>query len=153
MITLTGCDNENDNKKASDEFGIDLSDAIISKSIDTHGGFLGDGITYMEFKFDHAVEVEKELKENKSWMPLPLSDNLQVVVYGDDDNKSLVQSFDKEVPAIPEVSEGYYYFKDRHSESTDSSDDSKIFKRNSFNFDIFIYDTAEHIMYFFQLDT
>ena len=48
---------------------------------------------------------------------------------------------------------GYYFFEDRHSESKDSADDSEMFYRNSYNFSIAVYDTDNHIFYYFELDT
>jgi len=73
-------------------------------------------------------------------------------VYGDEKYESLVD-IDENISQIPEMSSGYYYFKDRHSESKDSSDDTYLFSRSSFNFDIILYDIDEHILYIFQLDT
>ncbi len=150
---LAACEGDSENISLK-ELGIDISEGQLTHYIDTHGSF-GDGNTYIQIKFrgDNANTVEKELKENENWIQLPLTSNLHTAVYGDEYSKSFVLSFDKEIPAMPEISNGYYYFKDRNSESTDSSDDTDLFSRYSFNFDIILYDTDEHILYIFKLDT
>jgi len=56
-------------------------------------------------------------------------------------------------PAIPEVDNGYYYFRDRHYQSTDPTDDSGVLGRASYNFTIAIYDTDSKILYYMELDT
>ncbi len=81
-----------------------------------------------------------------------MTNNLQTAVYGNENFISLLNISD-EIPSIPEITNGYYYFKDRHRDSTDNSDDTNLLGRNSFNFDIIIYDTEEDILYIFQLDT
>lgn len=151
---LAGCGIEDEEHIGLKELGIDKSKGSLSHSIDTHGS-LGDGSTYIEieFKGKNADTVEDELKSNKYWKPLPLSLCLNAAVYGNENMSSLVTSFDDGIPAIPDISNGYYYFKDRHSESTDSTDDSELFNRYSFNFDILLYDTDTHILYIYQLDT
>lgn len=150
---LTGCGDDSEDIYDS-ELGIDMSSGQITKSIDTHGS-LGEGSTYIQVEFygEDADTLENELKENDIWRKLPLSNNLRIAVYGDKNNMSLAQSFDEGIPAIPEISHGYYFFKDRHSDSLDSSDDLYLFSRYSFNFDILLFDSDEHIMYIFQFDT
>ena len=54
---------------------------------------------------------------------------------------------------MPAIDNGYYMFKDRHSESKDSRDDSELFDRNSYNFSIAIYDCDTDKMYYFEFDT
>jgi hypothetical protein len=151
---IAGCGIEDVEHIGLKELGIDKSKGSLSNNIDTHGS-LGDGCTYteIEFKCENADTVEDELKSNKHWKQLPLSLILNAAVYGNENMNSLVTSFDEGIPAIPDISNGYYYFKDRHSESTDSTDDSELFNRSSFNFDILLYDMDTHILYIFQLDT
>ncbi len=44
-------------------------------------------------------------------------------------------------PSFPEVEQGYYYFRDRHSQSQDPTDDSELFGRGSWNFILAVYDS------------
>ena len=48
---------------------------------------------------------------------------------------------------------GYWYFVDRNSENGDSSSDSEIFNRNSFNITVALYDLDENILYYLEFDT
>ncbi len=45
------------------------------------------------------------------------------------------------------------YYSDRHSESRNEKDDAELFNRMSFNFTIAIYDTDNHVLYYYELDT
>ena len=47
---------------------------------------------------------------------------------------------DTRSPAVPEITNGYYFFLDRHSQSTDPHDDTNVLSRASFNLTIAIYD-------------
>lgn len=93
---------------------------------------------------------------NEGWNKLPLTDNLNVVVYGkespseslgpyvtDDDGKTI----------FPVVENGYYFFMDRHSESKGINDDTNILNRYPFNFTIAIYDTDNQTIYYCEFDT
>lgn len=149
LYLLTGCTKDS---VVNYKLGVDLSGGNIIKNTDTHGGFHGDGITFeqIEFKGKRAEEVETAIQDSEMWRSLPLSDTLEIAVYGNRYYQSLVNAYDE---VIPRITEGYYYFHDRHSESTDSEDESDLFHRGSFNFDIAIYDLVEHILYFYRLDT
>ena len=54
---------------------------------------------------------------------------------------------------IPEIKDGYYYFLDRHQESTDEKDSSKINERASYNFTLALYDNETKKIYYYELDT
>ena len=56
-------------------------------------------------------------------------------------------------PVIPEVENGYYYFLDRHSQSTNPKYDSGVLGRASYNFTIAIYDEDRQTLYYAELDT
>ena len=54
---------------------------------------------------------------------------------------------------IPNITKGYYYFLDRHSESTNKKSAENINNRASYNFTLGIYDNVNKILYFYELDT
>ena len=54
---------------------------------------------------------------------------------------------------MPKVENGYYIFEDNQLEGTDSSDDSELLNRSSFNFKIAVYDCDADRMYYFEFDT
>ena len=131
---------------------LDVTNGEILYFNDTHGGFLGDGECYAEVKFSNN-SVSDIIKNE--WQKLPLTNNLNTVIYGGEVETEFgpgtVLSFvdDK----IPKVKNGYYYFEDRHSDSTNKKDDTDIFNRYSYNFTVAIYDLDTHTLYFYALDT
>ena len=54
---------------------------------------------------------------------------------------------------IPKIENGYYFFFDRHSESINKYDDSKINDRSSYNFTIALLDKNTNTIYYYRLDT
>lgn len=130
-------------------FGFSKDDFIVVDEADSHGGFHGDGSYYLIL--DCSENREKAVENIKGWKQLPLSSNLQLIMYGDESGAYGYNL--AEVAKIPEVTNGYYYFCDRHSESTDSSDDTNLFARASFNFTLAIYDSDADRMYYFEFDT
>lgn len=131
---------------------LDITNGEILYFNDTHGGFLGDGECYAEVKIlDNSVSD----KIKNEWHKLPLTDNLNTVIYGGEVETEFgpgtVLSFvdDK----IPVIKNGYYYFEDRHSDSKNKKDDTDIFDRYSYNFTVAIYDLDTHTLYFYALDT
>ena len=114
---------------------------------DTHGGFHGDGTFYLTLDCSQNKEVAMELVN--SWNAFPLSQNLQTILYGSETRSSLLA----EETNFPEIKNGYYYFCDRHSESTDASDDTNLFSRASYNFTLMIYDSETDRLYYVEFDT
>lgn len=114
---------------------------------DTHGGFHGDGTYSLALDCSQNKEVAMQLI--KSWNAFPLSENLQTILYGSDARSSLLA----EESNIPEITNGYYYFCDRHSESTDACDDTNLFSRASYNFTVMIYDSNTDRLYYIEFDT
>jgi len=130
--------------------GIDCSRGIANTYIETHGGFLGDGDTFIEMQFLNE-DFEKRICETEGWKEIPLTENLEIVIHG-------ISNEEREWEAriageIPTIKKGYYYFVDRHYESVDKYDDSEIFNRSSYNYTIAIYDADMMILYYCEEDT
>ena len=68
----------------SDALNIDVSAGEIKTFTDTHGGFLGDGTYYLILDCSERKEQATELI--KDWKPLPLTENLQLIMYGGEKN-------------------------------------------------------------------
>lgn len=114
----------NSKKDIEHTLGVDLSSATILQSLDSHGGFHGDGDTYVKMTFaaDEGKTFEKELEKNVAWSKFPLTDNLNIVVYGKKSVSGSVAPLvanDNGEAYFPSVDNGYYFFLDRHSDSTD----------------------------------
>ena len=125
--------------ETTEHFGFAKKDFTVVEEIDTHGGFHGDGSYYLIL--DCSDNKDKALEKVKNWNKLPLSENLNNIMYGN----SLTEE-----THLPIIENGYYMFKDRQ---TDSTDDSAIFDKASYNFSIAIYDSDTDKMYYFDFDT
>ncbi len=162
ILILSGCAiNKGTNKYINKKIGIDISKCKIEKDKDTHGGFLGDG-----YYIVIANCEQKPLAEIKEWKKLPLSQNLQLIMYGGTKDDSTYLYNLAEESGIPEIKNGYYYFYDRvdgeyfKDKNTDTEkkiedrhSDSEIFNRYSYNFTLALYDEDNNKFYYYEFDT
>jgi hypothetical protein len=158
IIVLTACTSKDNVRYLSKVLGINMSGGKIVEYTDTHGGFHGDGDTYIKVEFDDkaSMAIVDELSNNPSWSVLPLSDNLHAAVYGEkyESSRGGYLVHDAEYKSIiPRIEIGYYYFYDRNSESKNVKDDTELFNRHSYNFTIAIYDAINQELYYYELDT
>lgn len=137
--------------ETTERFGFAIRDFSVVEQLDTHGGFHGDGSYYLIL--DCSDNKEKALGILEKWNKLPLSQNLNLIMYGGEKDGVNYGYKLAEEAKIPMVENGYYIFEDRSAESKDSTDDSELFDRGSFNFSIAIYDCDTHKMYYFEFDT
>lgn len=133
----------------------DLSDALevalpqgqVLVSLDDHGGFQGDGITYVKLQFTPGHSLTDQLSQAPGWHRLPLDDelkeSLESGLFRDEGGNSL----------IPEISTGWYYFRDRHYQSANPYDTAELNNRASRNFTAAIYDGQTDTLYYFEGDT
>ena len=143
----------------SSVLSVNCSNAKLVGKYDTHGGFHGDGISFYEFSFEDETAI-REIRDSGNWKPLPLSDALTEIVWGvqTDDRYEfpmLTRSNDYERPLFPRVENGYWFFRDRHSDAADPSDDSPVLdeSRYSYNFTVAIYDSDTYTLYYSEFDT
>ena len=127
-------------------FGFEKKDYIVLEEEDSHGGFHGDGSYYLIL--DCSENKEKALENLKGWNELPLSKNLNLIIYG---NESYTYHL-AEMAKIPEIEHGYFCFWDRNAD-VNHMDDTELFNRYSFNFSFAIYDSDTDIMYYLEFDT
>lgn len=128
--------------------GVNLTDGHTVEEEDTHGGFLGDGDTTLILTFtgENRTALEEEIAKADGWKALPLTENLNRVVYED-----YFGDLCEDVPQ--DLTDGWYYFLDRHSEAEDPEDDSGLFGRGSYNFTLAIYDKGSGVLYCYEMDT
>ena len=101
----------------------------------------------------YAGDMLEALEVIMDWKKLPLSENLNLIMYGGEKDGVIYAHNLSSEAHMPKIENGYYIFEDRHSESSDSKDDSELFERFSYNFSIAIYDTDTDRMYYFEFDT
>ena len=116
------------------ELGVAIQKGVLLEHTDSHGGFLGDGLTVI--KIQGSVSVP----DSVYWHSLPLMGSAaRIPAYLDVDDP------------VPE--KGAYFFRDRHSQSTDSADPSPLFSRYSCNFTFALWDSENGILYYHKIDT
>lgn len=142
---LGSCGYNDYRSKISKALGIDIPSGAPMKSVDTHGGFHGDGATWVSVGFTSDKNPTEQIKNNHDWKPLPLDEVAEVLAH---DLK--IQLDDGEATLMPEVENGYYIVIDRHSEKNENDD---ILGRTSYNFTMAIYDTDANILYYCEFDT
>ncbi len=140
---VMGCGNSENESYA----GFQKKDFVVVEEKDTHGGFHGDGTYYLIL--DCSKDKEKALELIKEWKAFPLSENLETILYGSETYGSLLA----EETNFPKITNGYYYFNDRHPKSTNPGDDTDLLKRVSYNFTLAIYDSDTDRMYYVEFDT
>lgn len=150
-LLLAACAPSDPLDEVSAELGADLSTGTLVYTDDSHGGFHGDGVTVIQI-----VIPELSIPQNDYWHPFPLSENLSRAFYGESGESSTVKPlFTDEAgrTVLPQIENGCYFFRDRHSQSADPSDDSALFSRFSWNFTAAVYDFDTGTLFFFKIDT
>lgn len=134
--------------------GCKVKESEIVEYIDTHGGFHNDGALYIKAVFDEkrAEAFSAEMRAFSDCKELPMSENADIAIYGSENYGSYFAESD-DFPTPAAVSQGIYRFIDRHSQSVDSSDDSELHSRSSYNFDVCIFDEQNRTLYIYRLDT
>ncbi|MCI7182231.1 MAG: hypothetical protein MSA26_17025 [Lachnospiraceae bacterium] len=155
IFSLVGCGKKDIQSDISDSIGIDVSKGTVLTDSDSHGGFHGDGMMFQQILFEDS-DLSDEIKDNGNWNPMPLSENIEALVYGIEEGTSSIGPFltdESGDPIIPDIQNGYYYFYDRHSESKEPLSDEDVLSRASFNFTLAVYDSDNHILYYVEFDT
>ncbi len=139
------CDSETPwNKVLQDEISLTITDGVLVEYTDSHGGFLGDGLTYI------CVDVSASnlsVEGTHGWVELPMTENIHTVLYGSETHGALKESFEF---TLPDAQDGYYYFYNKQS---DSYTDEGLLGQPSYNFKFALYDTDKMKFYYIELDT
>ncbi len=150
LLGVTGCVNKTTNEYIKDEIDVDISSCVIEDEQNNHGGFHGDGDYIV--KANCSKEPQKILNQLNNWNNLPLSENLQLIMYGGI-RDGMTYSYNlAEEANIPIIDNGYYYFLNRHRDAVNEHSDD-IFNKYSFNFTLVLYDKDNNIFYYYELDT
>lgn len=121
---------------------ISLPCGLVEQAWDSHGGFHGDGETLA------VIATELTRPQGQYWHSLPLTDNLKNLL-----SRSGLEGMDVMAQTVPGIEHGFYYFRDRHSESQDPASDDGILDRYSYNLTLAVYDSGTGTLYVWLLDT
>ena len=93
-------------------------------------------------------KVENQIKKSDKFNQYPLSQNLSIFLYGENDNGPFDSSL-----KVPKFNNGYFYFKNRHSDAKHKTTDEDLFDTASFNFSFVLYDCDADLAYICDYDT
>ncbi|MBQ4168173.1 MAG: hypothetical protein II590_08270 [Clostridia bacterium] len=120
-----------------------------------YGGFLnltGDGYYFSIMQFKDEDDISEDLKNNPEWNELPMPSELKLSLGMEVDGKKLDLYYrDKYGVIIPDVQNGFYFFKNRR-EGFDPKDINAI-NEKPWNYTAAVYDSDTHTLYFFEIDT
>lgn len=133
--------------RISGTLGIDAAKGTVVESYDDHSGFHGDGTMYAVLSFEDDV-LEKMISSPGGWHALPLTENLETLIYGTRTATAAIGPFIG--VTVPKVENGYWFFYDRLGES---HNDSEVLDRDSFNYTVAIYDADNDLLYYCEFDT
>ena len=158
VFFLCSCGRTDTMDEKAKPLGIDVSSAEIISEEDDHGGFHGDGTTFLCLDCS-GTDIADQIRNGGNWTPFPLNDTVKALVYGIEirEGDSLIGigpylSDEENRPLIPEIENGYYLLIDRQAEEGKATG-ADILHRASFNFTLGIYDSDADILYYFELDT
>lgn len=155
VLLISGCSIESNQAYIAKQINIEMLDVLSVEHMDDHGGFHGDGQKFAKIEFDkiNGLNILSQIEKDDRWNKLPLTENLNLIMYGGvKDNIEYTDKFAEKL-GIPEMKNGYWYFIDRHSESIQPEKDMELFDRHSFNFTLAMYNANDNILYFFEFDT
>lgn len=146
ILIICGC--SSNNKNIISKIELDNNTCKIISEIDNHSGFNGDGDYFAKIE---CIDVKYD-KLSDNWKKLPLSDTLDTVSKIDKcDSKGCMNIYEKY--NIPNITNGYYYFLDRHQKSNNKYDDKNLNNRTSYNYTLAILDKDTNTIYYYELDT
>lgn len=114
--------------------GVGIHGGVVLENSDTHGGFLGDGLTTVK------IQCTLETPEGEYWHELPLTGGAA----------GIPPLLDVDIPG---GEKGYFYFRDRHSQASDPASYNSWSSRYSCNFTFALWDAEAGILYYYKLDT
>ena len=147
LMLRTGGDDDFLYDRIEVSLGVDISEAVISTGYDDHSGFHVDGTLYavLEFPDDRFEEI---ISAPGGWNALPLTENLNTLIYGKWSEQSVTGPFVG--VTVPQAEQGYWYFYDRQGMT---SADDMVLNRSSYNYTIAIYDAVRKCLYYCEYDT
>lgn len=135
----------------ADALEVQLPRGEVLETVETHGGFHGDGETYIVIRFEEDISHRLV---GEFWHDLPMSEGVSTCFYGRETETMTYGAHVNDGAGFADpITNGRYYFCDRHSRAVDPADDSQLFDRGSFNYTAAIYDADTCTLYYFKFDT
>lgn len=135
--------------KIGKDLHIGVSRGTVLTEEDSHGGFHGDGISFVSVQFEDD-SFRDIVAGQDSWKPLPADDPVQTLLYGSAGSGPYVTDGNGD-RLFPLVQNGYYWLHDR--QEGDRAEKSDILHRPSLNFTVVVYDADARTLYYSRMDT
>lgn len=135
--------------------GLELSDGLIRKFVNRHGGVQGDGdsLLVMTFTAERGAALEQAMSQTEGWHRFPTHELVSGIFYG----KSCRCRDMNGEPYVPPVEHGWYFFRDtfhvQHGDEDAHQWDLEGRTRLPGNFDAAIYDSDSGTLYLFEYDS
>jgi len=146
IFCIIGCASFSTSEYINQEINIDISKCNILIDNDGHEGFLGDGEYFV--KADCSGDSENILKQIRFWNELPLPEDVQLIMYGEEKDYRTYSSDLADKAGIPTIKNGVYLFDDRHIQN-----DKAFLDRSSYNFTVALYDKDFDMFYYYEYDS
>lgn len=168
ISAFSGCGSESPISHVEKAAGLDIGNASVVESTDSHDNFLGDGTLFISADCSNSPltgQIKAAANKNSGWHKLPLTDTLARLMTGYTDSCGQTYgpafSFDNTgEPMFPDIKNGYWFFLDRSSNGSSglgsgdgSSDAEGINTAYSYNFTFIMYDTDNDMLYYCEIDT
>lgn len=158
MFQMSACDSTDFSEEISEKIGVDVSSGKEITVSDTHGGFHGDGTTYVVLEFSNN-KLEEKIKNNEKWSKLPLHKGAETLAYGtrNEENSGIeilgpYMTNEENNVLMPKVENGYYFLFNKENEKRGITCE-EIKNASSLNVILAIYDTDKQRLYFCEEDT
>ena len=115
---------------AAKHLNLPLDNATVLEEWDTHGGFHGDGETFVKLSCPDGFEENL----GTEWKPLPLEEDAYRLFY---EWGGVLEYPETDERCIPEIENGYWYYKNT----------------GAWNWDFAVYDCDQNILYFYEFDS
>ncbi len=147
LLFLCACTNKSESEMLS-IIEVDNSSCTVEKEVDTHSGFLGDGEYFARMVCTKITVADL----SSHWKEMPLNEELnEALLLENCDSESCKDFYERY--DVKENINGYYIFKDRHSEKENEYDPTPINERSSYNYTVGIYDVDTNKIYYFEKDS
>ena len=141
---------ENVHDTVTEALGVKVNEGEVLEDYDTHGGFLGDGLSCITLQTESDYLL-KQIEKDKRWKKFPADKTVETLLYGNGQDGPYLKNKEGKL-FVPKIRNGYYYLKDRQN-AGENGEHRNILERYSFNFTLGIYDADTGILYCIEFDT
>lgn len=155
-LTFLACSSSNSKQEyIAEQINITMPDVLNIEYTDEHKGVHGDGQTFGKVEFDetNGKNFVLNIENNQIWNKLPLTENLNLLMYGGEKNNIVYEDEFAQKLGITHMENGYWFFIDRHTQSDCDNKDTDLLDRCSFNFTLAMYNADINTLYYFEFDT